>query len=68
MTVVIVVEWLNSNTGLGYIVLRAMDSHDTALIFATLFVASTIGVALNYCVMLLEDLLLPWRRGRTAEA
>jgi NitT/TauT family transport system permease protein len=64
VTVVIVVEWLNSNNGLGYLVLRAMDSHDTALIFAVLVVASTIGVLLNYGVGLLEGLLLPWRRLR----
>ena len=64
VTVVIVVEWLNSTNGLGYIVLRAMDSHDTTLIFAVLTVASTIGVLLNYGVGLLEGLLLPWRRLR----
>ncbi len=62
VTVVVVVEWLNSKNGLGYIVLRAMDAHDTSLIFATLVVASTIGVLLNYVVIVLENLLLPWRR------
>jgi len=62
VTVVIVVEWLNSKTGLGYIVLRAMDASDTALIFATLTVGSAIGVALSYGVIVLEKLLLPWRR------
>lgn len=62
VTVVIVVEWLNSKTGLGYIVLRAMDSADTALIFATLTVGSAIGVALSYGVNVLETLLLPWQR------
>ncbi len=62
VTVVVVVEWLNSKNGLGYIVLRAMDGHDTSLIFATLVVASTIGVLLNYVVIVLENLLLPWRR------
>lgn len=62
VTVVIVVEWLNSKNGLGYLVLRAMDSADTSLIFATLFVGSMIGVFLNYGVIVLEKLLLPWRR------
>ncbi len=64
VTVVIVVEWLNSKNGLGYVVLRATDSNDTPLIFATLFVASTIGVLLNYAVNLLERLVLPWRFSR----
>jgi len=62
VTVVIVVEWMNSNDGLGYVVLRAMDAKDTSLIFATLVVASTIGVALSWGMAALERLLLPWRR------
>ncbi|WP_108658824.1 ABC transporter permease [Acuticoccus kandeliae] len=62
VTVVIVVEWLNSNNGLGYLVLRAMDSTDTAFIFAILVVGSTVGVILSYGVSLVEGVLLPWRR------
>jgi NitT/TauT family transport system permease protein len=62
VTVVIVVEWLNSNNGLGYIVLRAMDAHDTALIFATLMVASTIGILLSYAIVLVERFAIPWQR------
>ncbi len=62
VTVVIVVEWLNSNNGLGYVVLRAMDANDTPLIFAALVVASTIGVLLNFGVIMMERFLLPWRR------
>lgn len=61
VTVVVIVEWLNSKNGLGYVVLRALDGNDTPLIFATLFVASTIGVFLNYGVMLLERLVIPWQ-------
>ncbi|MGI9302340.1 MAG: ABC transporter permease [Gammaproteobacteria bacterium] len=62
VTVVIVVEWLNSKNGLGYLVLRAMDSSDTPLIFAILAVGSTIGVFLSYAVHVFEGLLSPWRR------
>lgn len=62
VTVVIVVEWLNSNNGLGYVVLRAMDAHDTALIFATLVVASMIGVFLSYAIVVIERFAIPWRR------
>lgn len=62
VTVVIVVEWLNSQNGLGYLVLRAMDSSNTPLIFAVLTVGSLIGVVLSAAVTLLEKLLLPWRR------
>jgi NitT/TauT family transport system permease protein len=62
VTVVIVVEWLNSRNGLGYLVLRAMDASDTPFIFAILVVGSAVGVALAYMVALAERLLLPWRR------
>lgn len=62
VTVVIVVEWLNSQNGLGYLVLRAMDGINTPFLFAILFVASFIGVALNFGIVLLERILLPWRR------
>lgn len=62
VTVVIVVEWLNSKNGLGYLVLRAMDSSDTSLIFATLVVGSTIGVLLSYGVDILARVAMPWRQ------
>lgn len=61
VTVVIVVEWLNSQNGLGYLVLRAMDSTNTPLIFAILMVGSMIGVVLSGLVTMLERLLLSWR-------
>jgi len=61
VTVVIVVELLNSRNGLGYLVLRGMTGNDTPLIFATLVVGSLIGVILSYCVDLIDRLLLPWR-------
>ena len=62
VTVVIVVEWLNSQNGLGYLVLRAMDGPNTPFLFAILFVASLIGVLLSFGVAFLERILLPWRR------
>lgn len=62
VTVVIVVEWMNSQNGLGYLVLRAMDHKDTSLLFAVLVVGSMIGVILNWGMELVERALLPWRR------
>jgi len=61
VTVVIVVEWMNSQNGLGYLVLRAMDSQNTPMIFAILTVGSLIGVALSGLLSLGERLLLPWQ-------
>jgi NitT/TauT family transport system permease protein len=62
VTVVIVVEWLNSKTGLGYLVLRAMDSKDTAMIFAILVVGSMIGVALSGTLAAIENRVVPRKR------
>lgn len=62
VTVVIVVEWLNSQNGLGYLVLRAMDSSNTPFIFAILTVGSFIGVVLSGALALLKRILLPWTR------
>jgi ABC-type nitrate/sulfonate/bicarbonate transport system permease component len=39
-----------------------MDAHDTALIFATLMVASTIGILLSYAIVLVERFAIPWQR------
>ena len=61
VTVVIVVEWLNSKTGLGYLVLRAMDSKDTSMIFAILVIASLIGVVLSEILALIERHVVPQR-------
>ena len=54
VTVVIVVEWLNANSGLGYLVLRAMDASDTSLIFAVLIIGSLIGLLFLYVIQLAE--------------
>ena len=60
VTVVIVVEWLNSQNGLGYLVLRAMDGNDTPFLFAILVVGSLIGVFLSVVIALLERIFVPW--------
>ncbi|WP_367714722.1 ABC transporter permease [Nitratireductor sp. GISD-1A_MAKvit] len=62
VTVVIVVEWLNSQDGLGYLVLRGMDSSDTSLIFAVLVVGSLIGVLLSAGMAMIERVCLPWKQ------
>lgn len=63
VTVVIVVEWLNSKTGLGYLVLRAMDAKDTPMIFAILVVGSALGVAMTWALEAVERMVIP--QGRT---
>lgn len=54
VTVVVVAEFVGSNDGLGYLILRAVANHDLALAFAALFVAGLIGLALSFLGDLLE--------------
>lgn len=67
VTVVLVVEWLNSKTGLGFLVLRANNAHDMTTIFAILTVASAMGLLLSGFVALLERLAMPWRKKSGAQ-
>lgn len=59
VTVVIVAEFVGSNDGLGYLILRATANHDLSLSFAALFIAALIGLALSFIVGLIERLTLP---------
>ncbi len=59
VTVVVVAEFVGSNDGLGYLILRAISNHDMSLSFAALFVAALIGLVLSSAVGLIERLTLP---------
>lgn len=61
VTVVVVAEFVGSNEGLGYLILRALANHDLALAFAALFVAGMIGLALTFLGNFLERIAMPWR-------
>jgi len=65
-TAAIVAEFVGANKGLGYLLLQATGSLDTAYVFAILFVMTIIGLALNSVVEVAEYLMTPWRRGRGA--
>jgi NitT/TauT family transport system permease protein len=59
----IVAEFVGSNSGLGYLLLRATSYLDMPLIFAVLVALSAIGIVFSYAVQLLERLCMPWLRG-----
>lgn len=59
VTVVIVSEFVGSNDGLGYLILRATANHDLSLSFAALFVAAFIGLIFSFIIGLIERLTLP---------
>lgn len=55
-------EWSGSSAGLGFVVLQAQPSLDTARIFAAVLVLSALALALYGLVALAERLLIPWHR------
>lgn len=61
-TAAIVAEFVGSNSGLGYVLLRGTGNLDTQIIFAVLVVLTMIGIVINYLVELAEWLLTPWQR------
>jgi NitT/TauT family transport system permease protein len=56
----IVGEFVASQTGLGYLVVAAQASFDTAKMFAAILLLSLIGSVLFYAVEWIERLVIPW--------
>lgn len=56
----VIAEWVGASRGLGYLLLTANASLDTALLFAVLLILMVIGVVLYYGIEALERVLLPW--------
>jgi putative hydroxymethylpyrimidine transport system permease protein len=55
-------EWTGSTGGLGFVILQAQPSLDTARIFAAVVILSGLALALYGLVTLAERLLVPWER------
>lgn len=64
-TAAIVAEFVGSNDGLGYVLLRGTGTLDTEIVFAVLVVLTVIGIFINYAVELAEWLMTPWQRVKT---
>jgi NitT/TauT family transport system permease protein len=56
----VVGEFVGADKGLGYLLLVTNSNLETALMFATLFALTFIGLAFFYAVEFLETLLIPW--------
>ena len=56
----IVGEFVASNSGIGYLLLVATGSMNTALLFAGIVILTVIGVILFYSVEILERIVSPW--------
>jgi NitT/TauT family transport system permease protein len=62
VTGAIVAEFVGSNAGLGYLLLRASANLDTPLIFSVLVVLSLLGLVFSSVVEFIERLVVPWHR------
>ena len=58
----IVGEFVGSNAGLGYLLLRGTSYLDMPLIFAVLVALSIVGIFFSYLVQYAERWLMPWQR------
>jgi NitT/TauT family transport system permease protein len=56
----VVGEFVGADKGLGYLLLVTNSNMETALMFATLFALTIIGLVFFYAVELLEAVLIPW--------
>jgi NitT/TauT family transport system permease protein len=65
----VVGEFIGSNAGLGYYMLRQLQEFNTALVFADLVLMSAMGVALFYIVAAIERLVFrTWHVGQNRAA
>ena len=56
----IVGEFVSSQRGLGYVILSAQGTFDTARVFAAILVLAVMGVILFWIVALAERFAIPW--------
>ena len=64
----IVGEFVASSAGLGYLLLVANGELNTPLVFAGIFVLSSIGIALYFTIELAERAMIPWHASRRTRA
>jgi NitT/TauT family transport system permease protein len=65
VTASIVVEFVGSADGLGYLIVDAMAYMDMALMFAAILATSLTGLFFNLAVGATERLVMPWLQYRT---
>ena len=60
VTGVVVVEYIASNKGLGYLTLWASSRFDMPVMFAAIFMTALLGLAFNLILASLEFVVMPW--------
>jgi len=59
-TAAVVAEFVASDKGLGYLLLRYNGDLETPMVFATIVVLSIVGLIVYYVVELIERIAIPW--------
>ena len=59
-TAAVVAEFVASDKGLGYLLLRYNGDLETPMVFATIIVLSIVGLIVYYAVEYIEKLVIPW--------
>jgi NitT/TauT family transport system permease protein len=62
VTAVIVVEFVGSSEGLGYMIVQALGMMDMELMFAAILATSFLGLLFTLAVSSLEIVVMPWLR------
>ncbi len=61
-------EWVGAREGLGYLMIHANAQLQVDLVFASIFWLSMIGIGLYGVVVVMERVLVPWRRGGVSDS
>ncbi len=65
LIVLVMVEIIAGNDGLGYLLQEARGNLDMAMMFAVLFALGVLGYLLDAFMQSLGRLIMPWRKGKT---
>ncbi len=65
LIILVMVEIIAGNDGLGYLLQEARGNLDMAMMFATLFTLGVLGYLLDAAMQRLGRVIMPWRKGKT---
>jgi len=66
-TAAVVAEFVASDSGLGYLLLRYNGDIETPMVFAIIIVLSILGLIVYYAVEFIEKLVIPWHISQRGE-
>lgn len=67
-TAAVVAEFVASDKGLGYLLLRYNGDIETPMVFATIMVLSIVGLIVYYAVEYIEKISIPWHVSQRTNA